>query len=128
MDPLTALLSVDGTSPVLAHAHTRAYTACRGAIRRIPPSVVDLVKNANRSLKLGQLLCACRSPDFLLEIVQHQVGGARQYHTHYWAIVLLAMLKCTFGWSGCLPVNGMAVGAGGVQRGFIGSTSCSMFV
>ena len=59
------------------HART-----CRGPIRRIPPAVVELVKNANRSLKLGQLLCTCRSPDFLLEIVQHQVGWASHSHAH----------------------------------------------
>lgn len=64
----------------------------RGPIRRIPPAVVDLVKNANRSLKLGQLLCACRSPDFLLEIVQHQVGGVRHNHAHYCTIILLGAL------------------------------------
>ena len=69
------------------HTHT-----LRGPIRRIPPAVVDLVKNANRSLKLGQLLCACRSPDFLLEIVQHQVGGARHNHAHYCTIILLGAL------------------------------------
>ena len=75
--------------------------------------MVDLVKNANRSLKLGQLLCACRSPDFLLEIVQHQVGGARHNHTHNRASVLLATLGLSVhfvvDWSGGLAVDDMAV-------------------
>lgn len=45
----------------------------RGPARRLIPSVIDLVKTVNRSLRLGQLLCQCREPDFLLSIIQRQV-------------------------------------------------------
>lgn len=45
---------------------------CRGLARKLPPSVIDLVKTVNRTLKLGQLLCQCRSPDFLLSIIKRQ--------------------------------------------------------
>ena len=34
--------------------------------------MIDLIKTVNR-LKLGQLLCRCRSPDFLLDIIRRQV-------------------------------------------------------
>ena len=47
--------------------------ACRGPARRLLPSVIELIKTVNRSLKLGQLLCKCRSPDFLLEVIKKQV-------------------------------------------------------
>ena len=46
---------------------------CSGCARPVPASVIELVKAANRSLKLGQLLCQCRSPDFLLEVIEKQV-------------------------------------------------------
>jgi integrator complex subunit 1 len=44
----------------------------KGPMRRVPSTVVDLIKTVNRSLKLGETLSSCRSPDFLLEIVQQQ--------------------------------------------------------
>jgi integrator complex subunit 1 len=44
----------------------------RGPVRRIPSSALDLIKTVNSSLKLGQLLCQCREPDFLLEVIQEQ--------------------------------------------------------
>lgn len=46
----------------------------RGPGRRPPQSVIDQLKATNKSLKLGQRLCRSRSPDFLLEIIQRQVG------------------------------------------------------
>ena len=47
---------------------------CSGPARRPPQSVIDQLKATNKSLKLGQRLCRSRSPDFLLEIIQRQVG------------------------------------------------------
>nr|XP_058960995.1 integrator complex subunit 1-like isoform X3 [Pocillopora verrucosa] len=47
-----------------------------GPARRPPQSVIDQLKATNKSLKLGQMLCRSRSPDFLLEIIQRQ--GASQ--------------------------------------------------
>ncbi|XP_065899980.1 integrator complex subunit 1-like isoform X2 [Dysidea avara] len=44
----------------------------KGPARPTPPPVIELVKSANRSLKLGQLLCQCRLPDFLLEVIDRQ--------------------------------------------------------
>ena len=41
--------------------------------RKLLTSVVELIKAVNKSLKLGQLLCRCRDPDFLLDIIHHQV-------------------------------------------------------
>lgn len=45
----------------------------RGPVRRLPGTVIELIKTVNR-LKLGQLLCRCRSPDFLLDIIRRQVS------------------------------------------------------
>eukprot|EP00731_Ephydatia_muelleri_P029324 Em0020g968a len=44
----------------------------KGPARKLLPSVIELIKTVNRSLKLGQLLCKCRSPDFLLEVIKKQ--------------------------------------------------------
>ena len=57
-------------------------SSSRGAARRLPTSVIELVKTVNRSLKLGQLLCRCRSPDFLLDIIKRQVMGWFREHTY----------------------------------------------
>ena len=51
----------------------------RGPARRLLPSVIDLIKTVNRSLKLGQLLCRCRSPDFLLDVIKRQVRLLREH-------------------------------------------------
>ena len=50
----------------------------RGPVRKLPATVIDLIKTVNR-LKLGQLLCRCRSPDFLLDIIRRQVSPVRWY-------------------------------------------------
>ena len=47
----------------------------RGPARKLPSSALELIKTVNSSLRLGQLLCQCRQPDFLLEIIQQQVCG-----------------------------------------------------
>ncbi|XP_048575697.1 integrator complex subunit 1 [Nematostella vectensis] len=47
-----------------------------GPARRPPQAVLDQLKTINKSLKLGQMLCRSRSPDFLLDIIQRQ--GASQ--------------------------------------------------
>jgi len=44
-----------------------------GPARRPPQNVLDQLKATNKTLKLGQMLCRSRSPDFLLEIIQRQV-------------------------------------------------------
>ncbi|XP_019853906.1 PREDICTED: integrator complex subunit 1-like [Amphimedon queenslandica] len=44
----------------------------RGPARKLPSSALELIKTVNGSLRLGQLLCQCRQPDFLLEIIQQQ--------------------------------------------------------
>lgn len=44
-----------------------------GPARRPPQNVIDQLKATNKTLKLGQMLCRSRSPDFLLEIIQRQV-------------------------------------------------------
>lgn len=46
----------------------------KGPARKLPTSVIELIKTVNSSLRLGQLLCQCREPDFLLEIIQQQVS------------------------------------------------------
>ena len=56
---------------VRVHKHALTHTH-RGRARRIPPSVIDLIKTVNHTLKLGQLLCKCRSPDFLLDVIKRQ--------------------------------------------------------
>lgn len=53
-------------------------TSCfsgRGPPRRPPPHVLEQVKSLNQSLRLGHLLCRSRHPDFLLNIIQRQVGS-----------------------------------------------------
>jgi len=45
---------------------------CRGPARKLPLTVIELIKSVNRTLGLGQLLCRCRSPDFLLSIIKRQ--------------------------------------------------------
>ena len=54
-------------------------TSCRGPARKLLPSVIELIKTVNRSLKLGQLLCKCRSPDFLLEVIKKQVKLVKSF-------------------------------------------------
>ncbi|XP_061404832.1 integrator complex subunit 1 [Lethenteron reissneri] len=49
----------------------------RGVARRPPASVVEQLKGLNQNLKLGQLLCCSRSPDFLLSIIQRQQGSSQ---------------------------------------------------
>jgi len=44
-----------------------------GPARRLPQNVIDQLRGTNKTLKLGQMLCRSRSPDFLLEIIQRQV-------------------------------------------------------
>lgn len=46
----------------------------RGPPRRPPPLIQEQVKSLNQSLRLGHLLCRSRNPDFLLNIIQRQVG------------------------------------------------------
>ncbi|CAD7011485.1 unnamed protein product [Ceratitis capitata] len=43
-----------------------------GQARRIPNNVLEQVKGLNKTLKLGYLLCRCRRPDLLLDIIQRQ--------------------------------------------------------
>lgn len=43
-----------------------------GPVRRVPNNVLEQVKGLNKSLKLGYLLCRCRRPDLLLDIIQRQ--------------------------------------------------------
>ncbi|KAI8492608.1 Integrator complex subunit 1 [Branchiostoma belcheri] len=43
-----------------------------GVARRPPPSILQQLRSLNKSLKLGHLLCRCRNPDFLLDIIQRQ--------------------------------------------------------
>ncbi|KAL3877747.1 hypothetical protein ACJMK2_035409 [Sinanodonta woodiana] len=43
-----------------------------GIARRPPQQVLDQLKALNESLKIGQMLCRSRSPDFLLDIIQRQ--------------------------------------------------------
>ncbi|CAH1273045.1 INTS1 [Branchiostoma lanceolatum] len=43
-----------------------------GVARRPPPSILQQLRSLNKSLKLGHLLCRCRAPDFLLDIIQRQ--------------------------------------------------------
>ncbi|XP_078609542.1 integrator complex subunit 1-like isoform X2 [Branchiostoma floridae x Branchiostoma japonicum] len=43
-----------------------------GIARRPPPSVLQQLRSLNKTLKLGHLLCRCRAPDFLLDIIQRQ--------------------------------------------------------
>ncbi len=52
--------------------HILYYFAYRGPSRKLPSSVVELIKTVNRTLRLGQLLCHCRSPDFLLSVIKRQ--------------------------------------------------------
>ena len=58
-----------------------------GPARRPLQNVIDQLKTTNKTLKLGQMLCRSRSPDFLLEIIQRQViKDARSVH---WVCVTL---------------------------------------
>ncbi|KAK3607441.1 hypothetical protein CHS0354_035142 [Potamilus streckersoni] len=43
-----------------------------GIARRPPQQILDQLKALNESLKIGQMLCRSRSPDFLLDIIQRQ--------------------------------------------------------
>jgi len=43
-----------------------------GIARRPPPGVIEQLKMLNNSVRLGNLLCQSRNPDFLLEIIQRQ--------------------------------------------------------
>jgi hypothetical protein len=42
---------------------------------RPPNNVLEHLKTINQTLRVGHTLCRSRSPDFLLEIIQQQVGN-----------------------------------------------------
>lgn len=43
-----------------------------GIARKPPQQVMDQLRSLNDSLKIGQMLCRSRNPDFLLDIIQRQ--------------------------------------------------------
>ena len=45
-----------------------------GIARRPPQHIMEQLRTLNDSLKIGQMLCRSRNPDFLLDIIQRQVG------------------------------------------------------
>ncbi|MCL4131593.1 UNVERIFIED_CONTAM: hypothetical protein GTU68_040453, partial [Idotea baltica] len=47
-----------------------------GPARKPPPLLLEQLKSINASNKIGHLLCRCRKPDFLVDIIQRQ--GAPQ--------------------------------------------------
>lgn len=61
-----------------------------GPARRPSQSVIDQLKATNKTLKLGQMLCRSRSPDFLLEIIQRQV--IKDSWSMHWVSVRLQSL------------------------------------
>lgn len=48
-----------------------------GPVRKPPQLVLDQLRALNEKLKLGRLLCNCRNPDFLLEIIQQQQSSSQ---------------------------------------------------
>ena len=70
----------ESTSYLLNHV-TRLHP--QGPVRKIPSSAIDLIKSVNSSLRLGKLLCQCREPDFLLEIIQEQVNDIKSAITDF---------------------------------------------
>ena len=53
-----------------------------GPARKPPQSVLDQLRSLNDSLKIGQMLCRSRNPDFLLDIIQRQVYLASKTSVH----------------------------------------------
>lgn len=47
--------------------------AYSGIARNPPPAITEQLKLLNDNLKIGQMLCRSRQPDFLLDIIQRQV-------------------------------------------------------
>lgn len=43
-----------------------------GPMRKPPEAVIEQLKTLNQSLRIGQMLCRSRNPDFLLDIIQRQ--------------------------------------------------------
>lgn len=52
-----------------------------GPARFPPQEIIEQLKSLNASLKLGQMLCRSRDPDFLLRIINRQV--ICHYHSHH---------------------------------------------
>ena len=50
------------------------FLLLRGPMRKPPEAVIEQLKTLNQSLRIGQMLCRSRNPDFLLDIIQRQVG------------------------------------------------------
>ncbi|XP_077980803.1 integrator complex subunit 1-like [Glandiceps talaboti] len=48
-----------------------------GVARRPPSPVLEELQTLNQTLKLGNLLCRSRAPDFLLDIIQRQQGASQ---------------------------------------------------
>ncbi len=44
-----------------------------GQVRRPTNETIQNIKKLNSEYKLGQLLCKCRQPDFLLSLIKRQV-------------------------------------------------------
>ncbi|OQR71178.1 integrator complex subunit 1-like [Tropilaelaps mercedesae] len=49
-----------------------------GPARRPPPPVLEQLKSLNEKLRLGQLLCRSRNPNYLLEIIRDQQESSSQ--------------------------------------------------
>lgn len=50
-----------------------------GIARKPPQQVMDQLRRLNDLLKIGQMFCRSRSPDFLLDIIQRQVRISKYF-------------------------------------------------
>ena len=46
-----------------------------GKARCPPQNVLDQLEQFNNNIKIGQMLCRSRDPDFLLDVIERQVSS-----------------------------------------------------
>ena len=63
----------------------------RGLCRKLPQGCIDEMRRANGTAALGKLMCACREPDFLLDVMK--LSGATQSMS--WLVPLVESIPVT---------------------------------
>ena len=63
----------------------------RGLCRKLPQGCIDEMRRANGTAALGKLMCACREPDFLLDVMK--LSGATQSMS--WLVPLVESIPGT---------------------------------
>lgn len=73
---------------------SNALPTYSGIARNPPPAITEQLKLLNDNLKIGQMLCRSRQPDFLLDIIQRQVK--KEYYLMIFSFHDILKAYCQF--------------------------------